>query len=286
MYIKIGIVLILLLSCSFFFIGEEEIPTFQDYWYNQGAEITRYELKQSRYGEERTGELVCVYVTEPFHRIDHVKSDDPNAANAIPILKLNALRSFNTGIYNYSVMRSIFQPTQMELYPHALKATCSVQEWCGHVFEQINRADANWKYQLHSYFQSEGEQRSSIEESYLEDAYWTMIRLNPKLIPLGKQKIIPSAVWRRFSHTPVSAEEAVVILNTADDISTLNIQYKNISRSLEINFTTRFPHSIDSWKESFNGKETTGQMTHRSFGPYWEWNSNEHAPKRSELGLH
>ncbi|MEM1407815.1 MAG: septum formation inhibitor Maf, partial [Bacteroidota bacterium] len=42
---------------------------FNNYWYAGKAEITSYELKQSRYGEVHDGEAVLIFVTEPFSKL-------------------------------------------------------------------------------------------------------------------------------------------------------------------------------------------------------------------------
>ena len=62
-----------------------------------------------------------------------VKLNDAGRAGAdrLPILKLNQSLKFNTGIYPYSVMMSAFQPVDRNNYPHAVKVTNTVQEWCG-----------------------------------------------------------------------------------------------------------------------------------------------------------
>ena len=43
-----------------------EDKDFNSYWYNYGAEISRFELEQGRYGEIRPGHVVLIFVTEPF----------------------------------------------------------------------------------------------------------------------------------------------------------------------------------------------------------------------------
>ena len=58
-----------------------------------------------------------------------------------------------------------------------MKVTCSSQEWCGHTFTQLEHKG---KYHItsHSYFESEGEQKFSVEEALLEDDVWSKIRLS------------------------------------------------------------------------------------------------------------
>ena len=107
---------------------------FNDYWYNGEAEITSYKLEQARYGEMRDGKAVLVFVTEDFLPEVQVKADNYSKANT-PILKLNATKNFNTGIYPYSIMQSTFYPVANN--QHALKISASVQEWCGHVYTNL-----------------------------------------------------------------------------------------------------------------------------------------------------
>ena len=108
---------------------------FKEYWYAGQAELTSYELTQERYGELRRGTAVTIFVTEDFLPEAQVKADRYSKKN-IPILKLNNTKKFLTGIYPYSIMTSSFVPVDREM--HALKVTHSMQEWCGHVYVQLN----------------------------------------------------------------------------------------------------------------------------------------------------
>jgi hypothetical protein len=78
---------------------------FQNYWYPNGAEISRYRLEQARYGDIHSGDAVLIFVTESMDPKLQVKADRPDSDD-IPILKLNATRKFYTGIYPYSVLHS------------------------------------------------------------------------------------------------------------------------------------------------------------------------------------
>ncbi|GAL73363.1 hypothetical protein [Jejuia pallidilutea] len=111
---------------------------FKDYWYAGTAEISSYELNQARYGENREGTAVLIYVTEDFLPEIQVKANNQNTTN-IPILKLNATKNFNTGIYPYSIMQSTFYPVANN--QHALKVSSSMQEWCGQMYAQLNNKE-------------------------------------------------------------------------------------------------------------------------------------------------
>lgn len=273
---------LLLLSAS---LGAME-ETFRTYWYDQGAEISRYELRQSRYGEVRAGDAILLFVTEPLSTTGQVKSDDPDAADAVEGLKLNARRTFTTGIYPYACMTTVLQPIA-DGGPHPLKVTTSVQEWCGHVFEQINRLKDGWRYRLLSYFEDEGDQDRVIAEPvWLEDELWTRLRLDPDAIPTGRVRLVPGALARRFGHIRAQAEQAVCSITARDSgLRELALRYTDIQRELRITFDGEFPHEIIRWSETVGGEVTTAERTHRVYGPYWEWNGTRFEQKRQELGL-
>lgn len=275
-----------LLLCVISMHGVDMSDSFRRYWYDQGAEITRYQLKQSRYGEDRIGDAVLIYVTEMFHTKDQVKSDDASDPQAVPILKLNHIRKFNTGVYAYSVMQSTFQPLDIQVFPHMLKQTCSVQEWCGHIFEQINRREESWQQRRMSYFQAEGDSDRVLGDMWLEDELWTRLRLDPQSIPQGEINMLPSAIYRRFKHRPTVAQQAKLhIIAVSKTVHKLVLVYSSIQRRLEITYSAQFPYSIESWVETDGKHITTARKTHRTFGPYWEWSHNRDQGKRRQLGL-
>ncbi|MBT5874791.1 MAG: hypothetical protein HOH43_15340, partial [Candidatus Latescibacteria bacterium] len=135
-------------------------PGFGDYWFQGKAELTSYNLEQGRYGEMHNGHAVLIFVTEDFSKSKHVKLDRPQMAGAdkVNVLKLNSTRKFNTGIYPYSMMSSVFTPIQRHIEPRTLKVTTSSQEWCGHTFTQMDLGTDSYDVRLHSYFENEGEQ--------------------------------------------------------------------------------------------------------------------------------
>ena len=139
---------------------------FKNYWYAGDAEITSYQLNQARYGELREGNAVLIYVTEPFLPKKQVKADNSSPEN-ISVLKLNATKNFLTGIYPYSIMSSTFYPVYDN--QHAVKTSLSVQEWCGHVFMQLNNKGKDYNLLARSYFESEGDVEVNLDKIWLED---------------------------------------------------------------------------------------------------------------------
>src|SRR5688572_26609928 len=105
---------------------------FDSHWHDGKAELDGYRLTVSRYGQERTGTAVMIFVTEPFSTSKHVKVDNPraNPADTFDALKLNLVRDFQTGIYDYNTMVSVF--VRSDTFA-PVKVSFSSAEWCGHV---------------------------------------------------------------------------------------------------------------------------------------------------------
>lgn len=264
---------------------EELSQTFKDYWYAGEAEITSYKLEQARYGEIREGEAVLVFVTEDFLPETQVKADNYSDKN-IPVLKLNATKKFNTGIYPYSIMQSTFYPIANN--KHAIKVSASVQEWCGHVYTQLNNRN-EFEISSHSYFQGEADQNFRIEKTWTENELWTKIRINPSTLPTGEISIIPSLEFIRLSHKNIKAYKAFANLKNG----TYSINYPELSRSLKINFNTAFPYDILSWEETSTSgfgastKSLTTKATKLKTikSDYWNKKSNADQSLRTTLKL-
>ena len=250
-------------------------PDFKTHWNDGNAELSSYKLQQARYGEIHEGEATMVFVTEPFSKSKQVKLDDyRNEKDKVNVLKLNAMRKFDTGIYPYSIMTSVFSP--IEGPTQFLKTTTSVQEWCGHVFMQINRKGQKLKYAWRSYFESEGDKETTIDYALAEDEIWNLIRMNPDLLPQGEIQLVPSSLFLRLKHHQPQVVSAKAALQKTTDEAfspteifqyTLSYQQPE-NRTLSIFFEPDFPHRILGWKEI--GKQTTTATLHKSIRlNYW-----------------
>lgn len=258
---------------------------FKDYWYAGEAEITSYKLEQARYGELREGTAVMVYVTEPFDADQQVKADYDKASN-IPVLKLNATKNFNTGIYPYSIMQSTFYPVGNN--QHALKVSASIQEWCGQVYSQINNRDA-LEFMSHSYFQSEGDQNTTLSKAILENELWTQLRIDPKSLPTGNIEVIPALEFIRLMHIEAKPYKAIATLTDGQYM----LNYAGLNRELRISFSPAFPYNIEGWTESYQSGfganarvlQSTATKLTRLKSAYWSKNSNADADLRQQLQL-
>lgn len=262
---------------------------FRAYWYAGDAEITSYKLEQARYGELREGKSVLIYVTEPFLPNVQVKADGKNTTN-VPVLKLNKTKKYLTGIYPYSIMNSTFYPVHDNR--HALKSSLSVQEWCGHVYAQLNNRE-KFEFTSHSYFEGEADQKLTLEKAHLENELWNKIRIHPDGLPQGDISIIPSLEYFRVQHQPVQAYRAMATLSVENGISTYVLEYKETERKLTIRFDSDFPYQIESWEEQFKSGYGSNAKVFTSKGtkiktlktPYWSQNSNKFIGLRDSLGI-
>jgi len=265
-----------------------EAPRIEAHWFD-GAEIARYELSQSRYGAERPGHAELIFVTEPFLPEAQVKRDYGDK-DAVWVLKLNALRTFNTGIYSYRTMRSIFTPTGGSSYPHALKANLTQQDWCGQIYHQLNRRRGRLEGELRSYFQREGDRDYALEgDVWAEDELWTLLRLDPEALPTGSFRMLPGLLFQRFAHKlPEPAEARAKLIDTVEGRRAYVIVYPKLGRELIIFFKADFPRVITGWRERTGPDEpyTTARLAHlKSKVYYWEQNRPEDSERRRELGL-
>ncbi len=272
-------------------IIEKPSAAFNNYWFNNKAEITSYQLEQARYGEIHKGTAVLIFVTEPFSKEKQVKADNPTP-NDFSVLKLNFTKKFNTGIYPYSMMNSLFLPID-DLSKPLIKATSSAQEWCGHAFTQLNQRKNKWNVNSFSYFESEGDNTASIPNDVLEDEIWLRIRTNPEMLPTGKTKLIPSLFYVRLMHKELKAYRAEISSTTEKNLTTYSIYYPELERTLTIHYQNTFPYTIESWEETYvsgwgdKAEKLTTKATKINTlkNAYWTKNAVKDSLLRKELGL-
>jgi hypothetical protein len=186
----------------------------QDFWTHWGdgqAEVNGYRLTQPRYGATRSGTAVLVFVTEPFSDRLRVKADPGRhpEADVFPVMKLNAVRDFQTGVYDYNVMTSTFMRVK-EGWPVA-KVSFSSQEWCGHVWHQLIPRGGRIDSVSHSYFDGEADGRETLDMprgGVFEDALPLLLRgWKGAFAKPGESRMVPflpSLLFSRLNHTPLA----------------------------------------------------------------------------------
>jgi len=270
---------------------------FNEYWYSGQAEITSYTLQQARYGEIHPGESVLVFVTEDFLLDAQVKKESATNAPFSPILKLNRIDRFTTGIYDYSTMLSAFSAVQSDQYEGPIKTTYSSQDWCGQSWMQLNKREEGYVAEVRSYFEAEGDKELRLGDVLLEDGLWGQARLNPRQLPQGKLEILPSSQHIRFHHGGAEIEEATARLAMEVDEKDgerfiYSLIYEN-GRELTMYIQTVFPFRILGWEEKamsgWGGSRqmltTKATMKSSLKSPYWSKNSASDVDQRKLLKL-
>src|SRR5262245_6282327 len=194
--------------------------TGDEFWAHWGygkAELNGYRLTQPRYGESRDGTAVLIYVTEDFSDSLRVKADPGRhpKQDIYPVLKLNFVRDFQTGIYDYNVMTSVFARVAFG-WPVS-KISFSSQDWCGHVWHQLLPRPGGVEGVYHSYFDGEADGQEQLEspaDGVYEDAMpillrgWGSVYLKP-----GESRdvrYLPSPLSARFAHRRLAWGKATI----------------------------------------------------------------------------
>ncbi len=271
---------------------------FDAFWYDGNAEISVYDIEEARYNEIRNGKRVMIFVTEPLRRTSLIKPDtllEPQ--DRYDVIKLNDVRKFTTGIYDYSLMTSVFSTVRpYEGIPSmaAVKVTFTSQEWCGHVFEMFKRKKNGLKGELYSYFESDGEPETEFKANsnvWFEDNLWIMIReLKEPLMAIGEKKeieVIPSSWQRRKYHVAVEKQAAVIEKKSGGRIRT-NLgwfksnqfiwEYGNKKTTVWVEL--EWPGRILQWIEPDGSR---GKLVSSSRQPYWKLRTNKDIKLRRRL---
>jgi hypothetical protein len=196
---------------------------FWSFWSDSKAEIGYYKGTQMRYGEMRPCKSFLIFVTEPFNGEKQVKADNAEANNKIytAVMKLNHVKRFQTGIYTYSIMSSVFTPVTPCVVNNStynvgapLKITFTGQEWCGMTFHQVNRqADKSMKSRSNSYFESEGDREETLksdEATLFGDDAFIAVRELTRPLNIGAITFYPTLEHARISHKPLAPEQATI----------------------------------------------------------------------------
>jgi hypothetical protein len=189
---------------------------FWDHWGDGKAEVAAYDLVYPRYGAERKGTAIAIFVTETFAPGPGVKSEDPArpASETVPVMKLNLVQDFSTGIYDYNLMTSAFVALDGR---RTLKVAFSSQEWCGQVYSQARLDRSNVRLDSHSYFDGEADATATLPaqpDGLAEDALlvWARGLAEPQLEPgaTAEVPLLRSLELARLTHVPVAWDRATL----------------------------------------------------------------------------
>ena len=269
-------------------------PAFWTAWGDGKAELSGYAVTTSRYGAPREGRAVLIYVTEPMDRRNWIKDDsgDVPREERVNVLKLNHVLKFQTGIYPYSVMTSVFAPVDglsAERFAPA-KIAMSAQEWCGHVYQKVIARPEAFASELRSYFHAEGDRDTTVKISpgtLYEDALLIQLRELDGPFAGGKDwagSIVPSLWAQRKRHAALEAVAATIRREDATrdgaPVTRFTLAYGSVATTYDVEKAV--PRRVLGWKTT-EGDETRLLKTARL--PYWQLNGQGDEKYLRELGM-
>ncbi|MCB9555156.1 MAG: hypothetical protein H6707_03560 [Deltaproteobacteria bacterium] len=271
-------------------------PSFWKYWGDGQAELSGYEVITERYGKLRKGRAVLIFVTETHDRRHWVKDDRGTAPlrDRVSVLKLNRTLNFQTGIYPYSVMTSVFSPVDRGVGRAAFaptKITLSAQEWCGHVYHKLLAGRGGFHSELRSYFGDEGnsvEQVTTAEQVVYEDALLIQLRELDGAFAGGKDfrgQMIP-ALWRlRKLHERPRAVAVEILRSSAQYAGQAATRFEIRVAGWpteQIYVETRYPRKILGWTDAAGARATLKKSARLA---YWRLNRPGDEQALERLGL-
>jgi hypothetical protein len=268
---------------------------FSAHWHDGRAELDGYRVTVSRYGQDREGHAVMIYVTEPFSQSKKVKVDDHtrNPADTFDALKLNLVRDFQTGIYDYNTMVSVFTRSA-DFEP--VKITFTSAEWCGHVYSEMIFDKTKVRVQTNSYFEDESETRTLPRSADLvsEDNLFILLRgLRGHYLQPGESKTadyLPGVFFSRLTHTPSGVTKAQIsrradterITVPAGEFDAIVYDVSSGGRSGVFYIESDYPHRIVRWQLA---PDVAGELTGTTRLKYWQLQREGDEQYLKELGL-
>lgn len=258
---------------------------FNAYWHDGTAEISSYDYTITRYGKKRQGNAVMIFVTEDFDAKAQTKTNSKRSHN---VIKLNFIRDFPTGIYDYNMMTSTF----VALYPdfgRLIKSSFSLQEWCGNIYSEITQDSKSWNFHSKSYFEGENNINKSFklsEGSFTEDQIFMAVR---EMSVAKEGPILMSQFESRMNHKDMSWRKLKSIHKKTvaqKGVSTLQYEFK-IDNGVTYNIVTQaeFPYRIIRWKATYDGLIEEGELVKTKKLKYWELKKPKDISKLKEIGL-
>ena len=275
----------------------ETADAFWDHWGDGRAELTGYRLKFPRYGEIRDGRATLVFVTERFTEAQRVKSDGGHT-DEYPVLKMNLVRDFQTGIYDYNAMTSAFLRLDgSSPLGEPVKVSMSMQEWCGHVYEQLVPEDDALTWTSHSYFDGEADRIVDLgrkRDAILLDALPMLVRgLVGPLVQRGQSVTVPaltnltegrllhrSPVWTTVT---VARQASVTTVTTPAGTFEVDTYTTDVEAGVTTTWSveTAWPHRLVRWSTTAG---EVAEMLASERLPYWMHHNNGDEALLEKLG--
>ncbi len=279
-------------------------PAFGSHWHDGRAELDGYGFAVRRYGEPRTGQATMVFVTEPFRASTRVKIDDPSRAPAdvFEALKLNLVRDFQTGIYDYNTMVSLFSRSDSF---DPVKLTFTSAEWCGNVYEELLIDPQNIQHRVFSYFEGETSLGTLPRPpgGVIEEELFVRLRgLRGEYLRPGEKRsvaFLAGSFHRRLTHAPATWTRAEIERTAATErvqvpagsfATRLYVVRVTGGREGRFHIEAAYPHRIVKWAWSgARGADAeaseSGELTGTERVAYWKMNGRGGERGLEKLGL-
>jgi hypothetical protein len=155
----------------------------------------------------------------------HPKRDE------FPVMKLNLVEDFATGIYDYHLLTSAFVSLASVNSRGAgapTKLSFSAQEWCGHTYAQVLFDHRYARYTGHSYFDGEADGKDDLalpKGGLFEDALPILLRgWNGAYLKPGESRsvpFLPSLFRGRLAHQRLAWGKATITRSAG--VSTIEV---------------------------------------------------------------
>jgi hypothetical protein len=282
-------------------------PVFGDgFWKRWGdgkGELSGYDLVFPRYGQPRKGVAVTIFVTETFSNSLRVKSDPGKhpPSDEFPVMKLNLVEDFQTGIYDYNLLTSAFValvPVNGRPAGSATKVSFSSQEWCGGVFGQLLFDAASARLTTHSYFDGEADQSRAVPapaDALAGDAIllWARGFASPALNAGERREVplVPSIERSRMTHRALETSRVTLSRDMARSRVTVPAGTFEVERrtaeiaggaTWRIDVEAAEPHRIVAWETS-DGEKASLLASDRL--EYWKLHGEGQESFLARIGL-
>jgi hypothetical protein len=269
---------------------------FDTWWHDGKAELDGYTLSISRYGETRSGYAVMVFVTEPFSKSKRVKVNDyrKNPSDVVDVLKLNLVRDFQTGIYDYNTMVSTFVRSS-DLTP--VKLAFSSEVWCGQGYEELLFDPDRIRGSYFSYFEDESGpvDLAMPQGGVTEDNLFILLRgLRGDYLEPGQSKrvdYLPGVLYSRLSHHGLAWTKATIARaenprKVTVPAGTFEVFDYTVTvdggRTGAFAIEAAYPHRIVEWSLD---PDVSGQLTGSKRLEYWNLHAEGDESYLKDLGL-
>jgi len=247
-------------------------------WDDGRAEIDAYQASIRRYGVPRQFTAYLIVVKEDLSKTQLVKAEsDHDPGDRLPVLKLNHVIGYQTGIYSYHQMAScFFDRATMDL----VKLSLTSNEWCGNTYKEYTKRAGRGSLHVHTYWDGMAEATYGVptgSDVVFYDALPLWIRSLPqtpgttravRLLPSQIESKGPKPEPRAATLTAAAAQELVMV--PAGGFATLRWDLNAGEARPDSFWTSRdYPYLLVAWDRA-DGSGYRLQWTQRL--AYWQLN--------------